>query len=64
MDRIDIVISDNIAIRCGCRDERNPKRNPTCRIHREIVPADDGKHVEIIGIIECSCGATWVWGEP
>lgn len=60
--RLAVVLSDNIAGRCGCK----PLRPAHLQRNIDVVkpdPASKRWTIEWTVYIECRCGATWIWGE-
>lgn len=53
--RLDVVLSDNIRLRCGHRGK--------VLAVLDLLPAGRKKH-RLVAIASCMrCGATWEWGE-
>ncbi len=57
-ERLEVVLSDNIRLRCGCR-------RATVLALRELVlaPTRRKAHLLIVAVICQRCGAGWEWGE-
>jgi hypothetical protein len=65
VSRLDIVISDNISVRCDCKVKG---KNPWIHLLHEFSEPflkRGKKFVNIVSRVECEeCGASWTWGQP